>query len=254
MKIIINADDFGISANVNQTTLMLHRKGIVSSTSLMANGGRFNEAVNSSKECPNLGIGVHLCLDGPFNSGIDYQTIIDKDKEQFFEKEQVIQKINNNAFDHTEIFNEYCWQIEKVLDHRIKISHLDHHHHLHLYLPILKLVIKAAKKYDIPYIRSQRLTTCKPKSYMNTLYRNIHQLYLNLRLRSVGGYFDTALEDCPDFEINYNRLIRLMNKKRGIIEIVLHPVQEDDPETVFYTSQKVMELLSVQEIINYHHL
>ncbi|NJK85379.1 MAG: ChbG/HpnK family deacetylase [Bacteroidales bacterium] len=78
MNIIINADDFGLSEKVNLSILNLHKIGVVTSTTLMSKGEQFNMAVKMVKDNPQLGVGVHLCLDGPFNVGKDYMTLLDK--------------------------------------------------------------------------------------------------------------------------------------------------------------------------------
>ena len=254
MKVIINADDLGISHGVNQSVIQMHRKGIVSSTSLMANGPDFNEAVELLSDHPNLGVGVHLCLDGHFNSASDYATLFDPVNNTFFEKQEVIKRIRKSVFDKEEIFREFCLQVEKILDHGIRVSHLDTHHNLHLYFPVLSQVIRVASKYGILYIRSQRLHSCKNKGYINTLYRYIHHIYLNIRLNSVKGYYDPSLQDCSAWDSNLKRLERELSSNKGIIEIMLHPVGSDDVETLFFSSPEVQDLLSRHTILNYHQL
>jgi predicted glycoside hydrolase/deacetylase ChbG (UPF0249 family) len=185
MKIIINADDFGISESTNLTTLMLFKKGIVSSATIMAKSDFFNMAVDISKDNPKMGVGVHLCLDGPYNIGNDYKTIIDRNSNQFYNQPRITYRLKRMKTDESEIYKEYCLQIEKVLDHGIQISHLDHHHHLHLYIPALRAMIKAAKRYKISLIRSQKIILHSNSNYLNNLYRNFHQLYVRSRFRTV---------------------------------------------------------------------
>lgn len=254
MRIIINADDMGRSEDVNQAVIGLHQKGVVSSTTLMANASHFTEAVDLLKRHPELGCGVHLCLDGPYNSASDYQTLIDSETMSFYGNKEVVKKIRSSSFDKDEVFREFGLQIEKVQDQGIKISHLDTHHNLHLYFPILKQVIRVARKYGLSYIRSQRLDTCIPKGTVNKMYRNIHQLYLNKSLKSVSSYYDPAMQDCIDFESNLTRLKRSLDSTKSVIEIMVHPVGGKDPETSFFSSPEVQELLSEHQIINYNHL
>src|SRR5436853_7925313 len=61
-KLIVTADDFGLTEKVNQGIVEAHCRGIVTSTSLMANGGAFEDAVARTREAPRLGIGAHLNL------------------------------------------------------------------------------------------------------------------------------------------------------------------------------------------------
>ncbi len=254
MRVIINADDMGMSEDVNQAIIRLHQKGIVSSTSLMANGPHFAEAVDLLSKHPELGCGVHLCLDGPYNSASDYQTLIDPETKYFYENKEAVKRIRSSSFDKNEIYREFCLQLEKVQDQGIRVSHLDTHHNLHLYFPILTQVIRVARKYGISYIRSQRLDTCIPKGSINKIYRNIHQIYLNKSLKSVSGYYDPAMQDCVDFESNLVRLEQMLDSSKGVIEIMLHPAGETDPETNFFSSPEVMDRLSRHTILNYNQL
>ena len=63
-RIIVNADDFGFTADVNEGIVAAHRRGILTATSLMANGEAFDDAVRLARETPTLDIGCHLVLIG----------------------------------------------------------------------------------------------------------------------------------------------------------------------------------------------
>lgn len=254
MKVIINADDLGHSCEVNRSIIKLHSKGIVSSATLMANGPDFMDAADLISKHPGLGVGVHLCLDGNYHSSSDYATLIDPRTATFYDQQEVIRRIRKSAFDAEEIFREFSLQVEKVMDHGIRVSHLDTHHHLHLYFPILNQLIRVARKYDIAFIRSQRIDAPVPKSYLNRAYRLIHHIYLNMRLRSVKMYYDPDIEHDRDFNYNLNRLKGALKSTNETIEIMLHPREGSDPETSFFSSPEVQNLLSGHKIVNYHHL
>ena len=61
-QLIVNADDFGLTEQVSRGIVDAHRKGIVTSTTLMANGGAFDAAVAMGRREYQLAIGVHLNL------------------------------------------------------------------------------------------------------------------------------------------------------------------------------------------------
>ena len=61
-KLIVNADDFGLSESVNEGIIEAHLNGIVTSASIMANGRAFNQAIKLCHDNPSLDIGVHLLL------------------------------------------------------------------------------------------------------------------------------------------------------------------------------------------------
>ena len=61
-KLIVHADDFGLSEQVNEGIVEAHCKGIVTSTSLMATGAAFESAISLSRSTPTLDVGIHLTL------------------------------------------------------------------------------------------------------------------------------------------------------------------------------------------------
>src|SRR5215475_5471741 len=61
-RLIVNADDFGLASGVNRGIIEAHTRGIVTSSTLMACGRRFDEAVSLAKETPSLGVGCHVLL------------------------------------------------------------------------------------------------------------------------------------------------------------------------------------------------
>ena len=63
-RLIVNADDFGRTHAINQAVIEAHRRGLLTSASLMVNGEAAAEAVILARQTPSLGVGLHLCLVG----------------------------------------------------------------------------------------------------------------------------------------------------------------------------------------------
>jgi predicted glycoside hydrolase/deacetylase ChbG (UPF0249 family) len=61
-RLIVNADDFGLTCGVNRAIVVCHERGIVSSATLMATGARFDEAVALASQMPRLSVGCHVVL------------------------------------------------------------------------------------------------------------------------------------------------------------------------------------------------
>jgi chitin disaccharide deacetylase len=254
MSLVINADDFGLSESVNNTILMLFKKGIVKSASIIAAGEKFEHAIEISKKNPLLDIGVHLCLSGPFNIGKDYHTILDPRTNLFFEKSEIIKKLKRLSVAKSEIFEEYSLQIEKVMDNNIRITHLDSHHHLHLYPPSLMSIVKCAKKFKIPYIRTQKILFRENTSLVNYAYKSLHQLYLRSQNRTVDGLYQPCIRNCNNYKKEYIRINRLFAIKNSDIEVILHPRDSSDPETSFFSSSTILDLLKSQRLMSYNDL
>ena len=153
-KVIINADDFGQTKNVNEAIMISHKEGILSSTSLMANMDGFNNAVYEIyPQIKTIDIGFHFNLtegkslsknkllcdtNGYFNNG--FLSILLKSGDKKF----------LNAVEE-----EFRIQIEKTLN-EVNISHIDSHRHIHAIPAIFQITKKLAEEYNIKYIRTQR--------------------------------------------------------------------------------------------------
>lgn len=144
-KLIINADDYGYSSGVNYGIIHAHQRGILTSTTIMANMPGFDEAVSLAKENPKLGIGVHLTLTcgSPVRDDVNSLTTNNSFHNlKFYE--------NDFTIDDDELYLEWKSQIDKVFDAGIKPTHLDSHHHINSISKISDVFIKLAKEYQLP--------------------------------------------------------------------------------------------------------
>ncbi len=134
--LITNADDFGFTHDVNAGIVTAHRDGILTATTLMANGPAFEHAVVLAKQNPKLDIGCHLVLvQGPGlpNSVSALLTAI--------------------ARKQIDIYAELERQVRKILQAGIQPTHLDTHKHTHLAPPVLRAVIRISREFGIPWVR-----------------------------------------------------------------------------------------------------
>lgn len=254
MRIIINADDFGLTNELNQCVKVLHDKGIILSATVIANSESFDDAVKIIKSSPGLGVGVHLCLDGPFNMNNYQNSTIDASKNQFFERDETIRKLRTFSFSVDDIFKEYELQLQKVFDNGIKVTHLDHHHHLHLYFPILFQVIKLAKKYGIPSIRSQRIIAPRKPDFIKKGYRNLHQFITRNNLKTPDGYFELFRYPQNAVEQNLERLSLMLQTDYKCVEIESHPNDSTDFDTLFLQNPLFLNLMKDHTLVNYKNL
>ena len=157
-RLIVNADDFGMAPGVNRAILEAHRTGIVTSTSLMANGAAFDEAAGAARATPSLAVGLHLNLtQGPPLSdaeslgsmaGLDGQFLGNAERLYF---RMVAGRVSMQAAER-----EVRAQIERLQDAGIQPTHLDGHQHAHMWPPLFELVARLAAEYGIPALRVSR--------------------------------------------------------------------------------------------------
>lgn len=155
-KFILNADDFGISNDINRAIVEGYNAEILHSTSLCVNGEAFHSAVNEiMPECPKLCVGVHLnIIEGKAINPHETLTEL-TDSEGNFNNgwiQLLLKSFNKKFMEQVEI--EFRSQIEKIIS-CTKVSHIDSHVHTHGIPNIFKLTCKLAKEYGIPYVRTQ---------------------------------------------------------------------------------------------------
>jgi hopanoid biosynthesis associated protein HpnK len=157
-RLIVNADDFGLSAAVNVAVVRAHREGILTSASLMVNEPGFAEAVRLAKENPRLGVGLHLTLlrghatlspaqipglvnahgefsNSPVGAGLKY----------FFDDDL-----------RAQLRAEIHAQFAKFRATGLPLDHVNGHLHLHLHPVILEILMADAAQLGLTHLRLTR--------------------------------------------------------------------------------------------------
>jgi len=157
-RLIVNADDFGLTSGVNRGILQAHQHGIVSCATLMACGSRFEEAVALAREAPSLTIGCHVVLvDGvPVLEGGQVASLVDGNPAPRFRDSLMTFACLAAAgrLDQSQIEAEVTAQIRKLQAAGIPVYHLDSHKHTHMFPAVLKAVLRAARNCGVRAIRN----------------------------------------------------------------------------------------------------
>ncbi|MBF0341448.1 MAG: ChbG/HpnK family deacetylase [Magnetococcales bacterium] len=151
-QLIVNADDFGLSQSINQGILESHRRGIVTSTTVLANGRAFEQGMELLKSTPGLGVGVHLnVLRGPpLLDPAELPEITRQGRLYLSWKRLPVALFRRERL---QIEREYRAQIERVLAQGIPVTHLDGEKHHQQFPPLFSLVLRLAESYRIPALR-----------------------------------------------------------------------------------------------------
>lgn len=154
-SLIVNADDLGWTEGVNRGIAEAHRKGLVTSTSLLANGQAFASALEVARSNPALGVGVHLNLsDGPPTAKAEQVPGLVKETGGLKEgPESLLLRIASRTLPLEEVEREWNAQIQKVRDAGIHPTHLDGHKHVQMLPGLYDIALRLAKKHGIRAIR-----------------------------------------------------------------------------------------------------
>jgi hopanoid biosynthesis associated protein HpnK len=154
-NLIVNADDFGWTEGVNRGIVEAFRNGIVTSTSLLANGLAFASGVATAKSAPGLAVGVHLNLsDGaPVADRESVPNLLNDEGLFAAGPESLLLRRARRGLPLNEVEAEWDAQIQKVRDARIAPTHLDGHKHVHMLPGLFEIALRLAKRHDIGAIR-----------------------------------------------------------------------------------------------------
>ena len=245
-RLIINADDFGLTAGVNRAIVEAHERGVVSSATLMANGQAFAEAVALARAKPGLGVGCHVVLvDGaPVLDQSQVASLLDPRLDRAGAR-RFREGITNfgalallGRLAPDEIEAEAAAQIRKLQSAGVAVTHLDSHKHTHLFPRVLRPLLRAAKSCGVRAIRNpfERLQGSQLAASPSMWKRWIEVGVLG----SLAKQFREAVQQAgiftPDGTLAIvatgslnERLLRLMieNLPDGTWELVCHPGYND---------------------------
>lgn len=286
-RLIINADDFGLTRGVNQAIFEAQERGVVTSTTLMANSVVFDDAVekatSSARAGGHLSVGCHVVL-------LDGQPLLPPDRVATL----LPQNTRNGhprfrdslndfvvaSFRHklnpSEIEAEAAAQIERIQAAGIELSHFDTHKHAHMFPAVLRPLLRAASSrkvravrnpfgqvWPLPWasvLRTRRLWT--RFAQLNVLRRfatNFRQEVEAHGLRTTDGSLGVLVTGVLDLPL-FTAIIESMPE--GTWEFVCHPGYNDadldsvqtrlrqsrEQELAVLTSSEAKELLRQQKI------
>lgn len=184
-RVVVNADDLGLTAGVNRAIARAHRDGVVSSASLLAVGRAFDSAVDLLRAHPTLDVGAHLALvgeDPPLLSAREVPTLVDRQGRFPRSYRTVVARAAAGRVDPQDVRRELRAQLERIRAAGLTVTHLDTHQHLHLWPLVGDAVAELALESGIRWVR---LPTSRARGPVGVAVRRL-SARLAGRLRSVG--------------------------------------------------------------------
>ena len=233
-RIIINADDCGMSLQVNRSIEEAIQKGRISSTTIMANMNDFDGAVklyNNYKDVISFGWHINLTEGKPLLYSqllFDCGYYKDEEGQVLFNSKQFGRNFLKKGM-QTEIKKELIAQFEKMKDCGINITHADSHHHIHTSPSLIFLIPSLLKELNIEKCRNIRNYGVSTISYIGRKAWSIPFRLWGIRMPDTLTSFSSYFE---------NRLLR----QGATIELECHP---GHPKDIY---QKEMELIYTTDL------
>ena len=156
-RLIINADDFGVTPGVNRAIVELNGAGALSSATLMATSRSFAEAVHESVKQPSLGTGCHVTLvDGnPLQDADSIKKLVMRQSGQFRESlGRFARDLLLGEIPEAEIEAEAAAQIRHLQAAGVTVTHVDTHKHAHVFPGVYRPLLRAARSCGVGAIRN----------------------------------------------------------------------------------------------------
>ena len=230
--LIVTADDFGLSSEVNEAVRLAHAQGVLTSASLMVAAEKASEAVEIAKAYPTLKVGLHLTLVEGKSILPPSQISALVDSQRNFSNHLV--KVGVRYFfsrsAKAQLEAECSAQIEAFLATGLTIDHLNAHNHFHLHPTVLNILLTLAQRYRIRAIRlpkpiwkasqgSNFGIACIMAPWIRRMEKKLkqHEIFFN---QFIFGLFETGsmVEDA---------WLRCISKiPEGVTEVYCHPATQ----------------------------
>ncbi|MDD6418767.1 MAG: ChbG/HpnK family deacetylase [Clostridium sp.] len=223
MKLIINADDYGLSKSISDGIILGIREGYITSTSIMVNMTWAEYAIQKALEynIDCIGLHINLTVGKPI---LKNDNLINNNGYFYYNKEQ----IENPKLTYQDAYNEIMAQVNAISnysDGKLKIDHLDTHHHLMDNPNIKQAIVDIAQKLNLPIRKCNNVQNIKCPDF---LYRNF--TINNVSIDSI------------------KQLIEKYKNDNVVVELMTHPgLMDEYTKTVTSYLNREKELLVLKE-------
>ncbi len=231
-RIIINADDFGMNEEVNEGIKQGIEAGMITSVSVMVNMPYFKDAIRYLKKHPHVSVGLHFNItEGTALLPRKKTTTLLREDGHFFHWTLMVFNLIFGQTSLKEIQLELFAQYKMLQRQNVTITHIDSHHHIHLYPTLFRMITHFGQKNNI---RALRCRTFNPRSFplwiknpptlkqfsIQTLCL-LDNLFINPKhFYEVNDLYDIAWRHPMTTEIFINYLKSI---PEGTTEIICHP-------------------------------
>lgn len=238
-RLVVNADDYGMTESISKGILKAHFEGIVTSVSIVTNTPSFNKTISWVKDA-DIDKGIHLTLNSgePLSSSARKLPIVRNELE--FLKSPIYTPLFYMSIKSERkkiIYGEFKKQIEKLLQLGIKITHLDSHYHLHVFPQISDIIVNLINEYNIEYIRIPYENNLKEKAIhpVSCLISLFAGMYLGKKIKYLPFY---GLTKAGQMDTNtLIKTIRAVNTDVG--ELMIHPGYHSAENRKYYHSDPI---------------
>ncbi|WP_372366815.1 carbohydrate deacetylase [Candidatus Uabimicrobium sp. HlEnr_7] len=240
MKLIINADDFGLTESVNQAIIDVFQAGNLTSTTLMVNMPGATHAIELAKQNPLLAVGLHFNItEGrPLSSA---SSIVDS-HGKFYSRSVLTKLILQGKVHKQDIEQELQAQINKFRSFDLPLSHVDSHQHIHMLPFVCKSIVPTLmqKKITVRVVDPVYDLSLLTKRPLKWIKQYLNQRFAKKFKRIFSGKVNDKLISIHDLKggvITTSTYRDLLSSCQGVVELMVHPYILGDDLLELYKEQ-----------------
>ena len=269
-RLIVNADDFGRSHSINEAVIRAHNEGVLTTASLMATGGAFDDAVEQAHKNPRLGVGLHITLicGRSILKPTEVPGLVNKKYELGRNPAWVGFKYFIFPSIRRQLRQEMNAQFTKFKSTGLPLDHVNGHLHMHLHPTVFSVLKEQIRAWGIKHMRLTRepLGVNLRVAGGRWAYRMFHSGAFGLLSASAERHFkahgvkhtDRVFGMLQDGRVNEEYILKLLPRlPGGIFELYSHPsMDEFRHEFDALVSPKVAEMIRSRriELIRYQDI
>ncbi|HEY2923928.1 MAG TPA: ChbG/HpnK family deacetylase [Candidatus Eisenbacteria bacterium] len=233
-RLIVNADDFGLTLPITDGVIDAFERGILTSASLVATGAAFDRAARYAATHPDLDSGVHLMI-------VHGEPVLPPDNVPSLVREggtflpgygELMARYLSGGVRDEEVEAEWSAQIARLRGAGVRMTHLDSMQHLHLVPGLFRIALRIARANGILSMRFPRVPTVLRRAEKGTVRRSLEFLPLRLMEQSNLPYLNSSGIRTPDRFFGFHSAGHLDQKAlrsvlfgvpQGTSELVCHP-------------------------------
>jgi hopanoid biosynthesis associated protein HpnK len=266
-RLIINADDFGFTRGVNEGIVRAFKLGVVTSTTLMANGEAFDHAVELAKANPGLAVGCHLAVVGGKPVLTEGGTLVNGDSRLPPTLSSLMGGLMRGKIRIADIESEFRAQVDRVFKAGIVPTHLDSHKHSHTHPRVMRALTRVAADFGIKCVRNpfegvfarakmgdaaraRRAAYFKQFALSAAIFPNaiqFHRIVREYGLRTPNHFRGVRLTGLLDSEALRGVIISL---SEGTTELMCHPGLVDDDLEAAQTRLKSQRQRELEALVD----
>ncbi|MFQ6101596.1 MAG: hopanoid biosynthesis-associated protein HpnK [Anaerolineae bacterium] len=224
-RLIVSADDFGLTEGHNCAIVEAHTCGVLTSASLLACGMAFDDAVERARLMPMLGIGVHLTLlEGvPVLPVAEVPDLVDGRGRFGLSWAALFRRLALGRVRLEQVRREWRAQVEKVIATGLPVTHLDSHKHIHMHPQLLEVALTLADEFGV-----RRMRLSRPASLASGVKPALLELlaaWARRRMAQWGVLAPDALLGLESSgQMNTTRVLTVLRQPwHGTRELMMHP-------------------------------